>query len=234
MVTTYFTNQDSAGWLSARKAFLSLGLFQCLARFDVCRLSAVNLRFGHGYDLLRKIAEAVKFGWFFSHNLLLPRFRLRVNLRNVRRLCIQAWPIPAKSSQSYDSSVRSPWIAHRGGQEENPGLVSGKIQHTDTRISEMRNVRNKSVESGDAHRDSHDLWKTITTRRCCLSPSDAVLRTLWKYKVFQRNTHGCYETRGEVKCQPIQKYGKRQHLLRQAVFPRTRQEVRRLLFTLHV
>lgn len=70
-VTTYFTNQGSAGWLSARKAFLSLGLFQCLARFDVCRLSAVYLGFRHGYDLLRKVAEAVKLGWFFAHKLLL-------------------------------------------------------------------------------------------------------------------------------------------------------------------
>lgn len=69
-VIIYYANHASEWRRSARKAFLRLGLLQCLARFEICRLSAVDLFFRHRYDLLRKIAEAVKLGGFFAHDLL--------------------------------------------------------------------------------------------------------------------------------------------------------------------
>ena len=84
-VIIYYANHASESWLSARKAFLRLGLFQCLARFEVFRLSAVDLGLGHGYDLLRKVAEAIKFCRFFAHDLLVPRYVAGVNLGDARR-----------------------------------------------------------------------------------------------------------------------------------------------------
>ena len=143
--------------LSARKGFLNLGLLQCLARFEIFRLSAVDLSFRHGYDLLRKVAKAVKFGRFFAHDLLVPRTRAGVNLGDARQ------------QRKNDGS--------RGSEDR------GLSQEPRTEGSGLRILQNYQLDYKHTYNDSSIFRRSEPSRG--LSPFLRCVHKMRAYEIFQ-------------------------------------------------